>query len=557
MPEETKKEQVMTERAEQKTPNILIVDDAPANALLLTRMLTARGYRARPVLSGKLALLAAHAELPDLILLDINMPEMDGYELCEQLKADGLLKEIPVFFMSARDEAMDKVKAFHVGGVDYVTKPFQLEEVYARVETHLKIRSLQRRLSRQNENLERMVVKIQDAREYAENIVETVREPLVVLNGDLKILTANSSFYDTFQVTPVETLGKFIYDLGNRQWDIPRLRLLFEEILPHDTLFNGYEVEHEFPGIGHKCILLNARQIFRNDIGSAIILLAMEDITQEKKNREELLLKDQALMRSEKMASVGQLAAGMAHEINTPLGIISCNLGVLAEYFDQIVQFDRIRQATDSHELPPPTREAMAKSRESLEIETILADVADLIRESLNGAGRVAKIVKDLKNFSRVDEPEYESVTLGSCLDNALTVCLTDLKKVATIRKEYESDLPVLCHPGQLNQLFLKLLINAGQAITPPGEIILGCRHDEFFVYASVSDTGCGIPEEIRHRIFDPFYTTKDVGKGTGLGLSISYEIIKKHGGELLVESVVNVGTTFTVKIPLTPVKTT
>ena len=129
---------------------------------------------------------------------------------------------------------------------------------------------------------------IQDAREYAENIVETVREPLVVLNSNLKILTANHSFYDTFKVTPEETIGNFIYDLGNRQWDIPKLRVLIEDILPHDTVFNGYEVEHDFPGIGRKIILLNARQIFRENIGSHIILLAMEDITESKQLGEDL-----------------------------------------------------------------------------------------------------------------------------------------------------------------------------------------------------------------------------------------------------------------------------
>ncbi|MDO9028414.1 MAG: PAS domain S-box protein, partial [Candidatus Roizmanbacteria bacterium] len=136
---------------------------------------------------------------------------------------------------------------------------------------------------------------IQDAREYSENIVETVREPLVVMNSDLKILTANHRFYETFKVTPEETIGNFIYDLGNRQWDIPKLRVLFEDILPNDTVFNNYEVDHDFPGIGRKIILLNARQIFRKNIGSHIILLAMEDNTARKLAETEQKQLDQRL----------------------------------------------------------------------------------------------------------------------------------------------------------------------------------------------------------------------------------------------------------------------
>jgi PAS domain S-box-containing protein len=166
---------------------------------------------------------------------------------------------------------------------------------------------------------QRLGAEVQDAREYAENIVETVRKPLVVLDFDLKILTANHSFYETFHVTHEETIGHFIYDLGNRQWDLPRLRILFENILPHDTVINDYEVDHEFPGIGRKIILLNARQIFRKNIGSHIILLAMEDITARKQAEEELLKAgalQRAIFNSANFSSIATDAKGVIQIFN-------------------------------------------------------------------------------------------------------------------------------------------------------------------------------------------------------------------------------------------------
>ncbi len=257
------------------------------------------------------------------------------------------------------------------------------------------------------------------------------------------------------------------------------------------------------------------------------------------------------LLQQDKLASIGQLAAGVAHEINNPLGYISSNLQALAEYFDQMAQFDRFRQETGVNELTPQTRAAIADSRILLEIDQILDDGADLINESLQGAKRVTKIVQDLKSFSRVDTVlENEPVDLISCMESALNVCYNELKYKAEVRKKFTPVPLVLCNIGHLNQVFLNLLVNAGQAITSPGEIILSSRHDDSFVYAQVSDTGCGIPEEVVKRIFDPFFTTKDVGTGTGLGLSISAEIIRQHRGELLVESEVGTGTTFTVKLP-------
>ena len=263
------------------------------------------------------------------------------------------------------------------------------------------------------------------------------------------------------------------------------------------------------------------------------------------------LEKEHALIAKGKMASIGQLAAGVAHEINNPMAFISGNLNLLARYFDQMVRYDNLLQARiDSAGLLH--KEVLGEIRASLDLQHILEEGVDVITESLDGAERVTKIVKDLKSFSRVDTIESESVALTSCMDNALNICINELKFRATIRKEYDSIPEVICNPGQLNQVFLNLLVNAGQAITPPGEIVLRSWRDNDFVYASVSDTGAGIADDVRGRIFEPFFTTKAVGDGTGLGLYISYDIVKKHKGDILLESVVGKGSTFTVKLPLT-----
>jgi len=275
-----------------------------------------------------------------------------------------------------------------------------------------------------------------------------------------------------------------------------------------------------------------------------------ERVIEEVKNSRK---KDQALIQNEKMASIGQLAAGVAHEINNPMAFVAGNLSVLAGYYARIAEYDRLLRDQSGAEPGTLTRETIEKIRTSQDIEHILADGVALVTESLEGAERVTKIVMDLKSFSRMDAPEHEPLDLRECLESALTIAHNELKYVAVVRKEYQSLPTVYGNLGQLNQVFLNLLVNAGQAIAPSGEILLKSWCDEAFVYASVSDTGQGIPVEIRKRLFEPFFTTKDVGQGTGLGLSISNEIINKHNGEILVESEIGRGTTFTVKLPRTP----
>ena len=162
----------------------------------------------------------------------------------------------------------------------------------------------------------------------------------------------------------------------------------------------------------------------------------------------------------------------------------------------------------------------------------------------------MSSIILDLKRFSRVDAPNSEPTDITACMESALIILTHELKDVATIRREYQPLPRILCTPGELNQLFLNLLRNAGQSLTPVGEITLKSWYDDGFVYASVTDNGHGIPEHLKERIFEPFFTTKDVGQGTGLGLSVCHNIITRHHGQLQVESVVGSGSTFTVKIP-------
>ncbi len=354
--------------------------------------------------------------------------------------------------------------------------------------------------------------------------------------------------------------------------DLPVVRGILKEYLAGHS--PAYEAEHRLLNSSGewRWILTRGRVVERHDDGTAKLVAGTHlDITERKvaelalyESRQELRIlneqleervveevrknreKESRLRQQEKLASIGQLAAGVAHEINNPMAFISCNLRVLAQYFDQIVGYNRFLREEEEGK-------SSGKGAKSREIEYILTDGIDVIAESLEGAKRVSKIVADLKSFSRVDTMENEPIALSVCMDSALNICLNELKYVATVLKEYAPVPEVLCNPGQMNQVFLNLLINAGQAISPPGEITLRCWHDEEFVYASVGDTGGGIPPEIRGRLFEPFFTTKDVGKGTGLGLSVSYEIVKNHNGELLVASELGKGSTFTVKLHRTP----
>ena len=260
------------------------------------------------------------------------------------------------------------------------------------------------------------------------------------------------------------------------------------------------------------------------------------------------------ILQQDKMASIGQLAAGVAHEINNPMAFVTSNLNVLRKYTGRLKGFieaqsgalERISGGQDAASAVHQLDEV----RRLMKIDSVMKDIETLVTESLDGAGRVRQIVQNLKNFSHVDESGSKYADINAGLASTVNIVWNELKYKAEVETDY-GDIPLVkCNPGQLNQVFLNLLVNAAQAIDKHGRLRIRTWSGPGHVHVSISDTGCGIPPENIGRIFEPFFTTKEVGKGTGLGLSIAYDIIKKHGGEITVESEPGKGTTFTLKIP-------
>lgn len=259
------------------------------------------------------------------------------------------------------------------------------------------------------------------------------------------------------------------------------------------------------------------------------------------------------LLQSEKMASIGQLAAGVAHEINNPVGYIFSNFGTLENYIRDLFEIIKYYESIESH-IGVATIVAELKSvKEKVELDFLKEDIPELMQQSKEGIERVRKIVQDLKDFSRVDSNlEWQWANLHQGIDSTLNVVNNEIKYKADVIKEYGQIPDVECLQSQINQVIMNLVVNASHAIGDArGQIIVRTTADDTNIYIEVRDNGSGIPKEIVSRIFDPFFTTKPVGKGTGLGLSLSYGIIKKHNGEISVSSELGKGTSFTISLPI------
>lgn len=255
------------------------------------------------------------------------------------------------------------------------------------------------------------------------------------------------------------------------------------------------------------------------------------------------------LMQSERMASIGQLAAGVAHEINNPVGFVNSNLGSLQGYVTDMLKLLSAYEQAEST-LTAAAMQEIKQLKADMDVEFLREDIVSLLAESLDGVKRVTRIVQDLKNFSHVDESERQWADLEVGMESTLRVVWNELKYKAEVVREFAGIPQIECFPFQLNQVFMNLLVNASHAIETKGTITLRTGHDDHQVWLEVQDTGKGIKPENLSRIFEPFFTTKPVGKGTGLGLSLAYGIVKKHDGRIDVTSEMGQGSTFRVILP-------
>lgn len=285
-------------------------------------------------------------------------------------------------------------------------------------------------------------------------------------------------------------------------------------------------------------------------------LLTVNEVLQNEM-RERKHLEGQ-LIQSEKLASIGQLAAGVAHEINNPIGYIFSNHGTLDGYIGKLFELIAAYEHAETSITAPEVIANLRALRERVELDFLKEDIPVLIRESKQGIVRVRQIVQDLKDFSRIDSSQdWESADLHQGIDSTLNIVASEIKYKADLVKEYGAIPNIECLPSQINQVVMNLVVNATHAIGEKrGRITIRTGAEGAHVWMEVADTGTGIPPDTLKHIFEPFFTTKPVGKGTGLGLSVSYGIVQKHHGRIDVESVVGQGTTFRVTLPVRQTKT-
>lgn len=562
---------------------ILIVDDDPTIVQIIEQALNFKGYITRSTTDGREALKIFQEEGEfDVLLTDLILPGLSGLELLEKCKEIDPTCEILVLTgFGANEKAVEALKK---GAYDYLKKPTNIDELFIGVAKAIEKKKLTLENIAYQMDLERLVEErsseLIKTQKFLNSVLEGSTEYFIIAsNADDKITLFNSGAERLFGYKREEVQGKkallfFAQDKTEKiQGDIADLIRIGGMDREHTLLTrDGREITISltvtpiqdesgtvtgYIWIGRDVTEKLAMQAKLRDYAQNLENLVKSRTREiQERNRElEAALKQLQeaqvqLLQSEKMATIGQLAAGVAHEINNPIGFINSNLTTLKKYTSNIREYcgetSRLLDSGDSSSL-----DEIRKLKKFKKIDFILEDIGSVIEESIEGTERVKSIVLDLKDFSHQDRRDLSEYDLNKGIKSTLNIVWNELKYKAEVIQELQ-DLPLIkCYPQQINQVLMNLLVNAAQAIVEKGRITVRSRQDDGFVIVEIADNGCGIPPENLNKIFEPFFTTKEVGKGTGLGLSLSYNIIEKHGGRIEVESELGVGTLFRVRLPV------
>jgi len=579
---------------------ILIVDDVPNNLKVLSDTLADAGFEVAIATNGESALQQLEHTPVSLILLDVMMPGMNGFETCERIKANAKTQNIPIIFITALSESVNKVTGFELGAVDYITKPFQQSEVLARVRSHLKLNQLSQSLEARNTQLQQLTEQLeQRVTQRTQELftsVETLKQTQQLMRlvfdtiphwvgwKDINsvYLGCNQSLADMLNFSsPDQIVGKTDYDLQFRKEESDYFVMCDRRVMKSGEA--ELHITEQIRGADGQQIWLDTSKMPLRDAKGNVfgILLLTEDITerqlaqeelkQQKQNLEEALAKLQGtqvqLVQSEKMSALGNLVAGVAHEINNPVGFLGGNIQPALDYIKDIFGIIDLYQ----QEYSTPS-EIIQDEIEAIDLDYIREDLPKLVGSMREGVKRIRDISTSLRTFSRADSDRPVACNIHDGIESTILILKHRLKASETrpeiqVIKEY-GQLPLVeCFAGQLNQVFMNILANAIDALEEsnigrgfeeikvnPNRIIIITRisNDKQKLIINIKDNGQGIAEEVKQNVFDHLFTTKAVGQGTGLGLAIARQIVEEtHRGKLSFNSVKGNGTEFIIEIPL------
>lgn len=532
---------------------ILVVDDDERFRSSIVQALKQHGYATVEARNGLEGLRLAHLACPDLVLSDVSMEEMDGLAMLENLRSSPVTSATPVILMTGQHENAGMRATMELGADDYLSKPFPIEAMLASIRARLeRLQVIKAREVAESERLLRTILNILPQRVFWKD-----REG--------RYGGANDQFLADCGMEAVE--GKTDYEMPWTREQAEEFRADDRKVIESGAAKLG--IIEQIRLSSDKLIWASTSKVpMRNQSGEIVgVLGTYLDISALKRGEQERQLMEVQLRQAHKLEAIGQLAAGIAHEINTPTQYVGDNTRFLQESFQNIQQvlqvYEGLFLAAKQNAITPELVGQVEEAVTTNDLTYLFEQIPSAIKETLEGVQRITKIVRAMKEFSHPGNQEKAAADLNRAIESTVAVARNEWKYVADLELDLAGELPAVpCHLDEFNQAILNLVINAAHAIGDvikrhpgaKGKITIKTRRQGNDVEVRISDTGTGIPQSVRPHIFEPFFTTKGVGKGTGQGLAIVYaSIVKKHGGTVTFESEEGNGTTFIIRLPISP----